>query len=83
MPSLLNGQKLREAESAQLQRDLSQNEFSNELVHVHVCVYCGHARKREEIGAREMGSGIFHCPNCESNGPLNVEILERPESPMQ
>jgi len=76
MPSLLSGRKLREAESAQLQRDLSQNEFSEELVHAHVCVYCGYARRGEEISAREMGSGIFHCPNCESDGPLNVEILE-------
>ena len=83
MPSLMSGRKLREAESAQIQTDLSQNEVSAELVHVHVCVYCGHARRREEISAREMGSGIFHCPNCESNCPLNVEILERLENPMQ
>lgn len=76
MPSLLGGRKLREAEGAQLQRDLSEHEFSKELAHVHVCVYCGHARRREEISGREMGSGIFHCPNCESNGPLNVEILD-------
>ena len=76
MPSLLGGRKLREAEGAQLQRDLSEREFPKELAHVHVCVYCGHARRREEISAREMGSGIFHCPNCESDGPLNVEILD-------
>ena len=44
------------------------------LMHVHVCVRCGHARRREEIAGPEMASGIFQCPNCESNGPLNVEI---------
>lgn len=76
MPSLLNGRKLQGPESAQLERDLPENGFSIEFVHVHVCVYCGNVRRREEISAREMGSGIFHCPNCESSGPLNVEILD-------
>ena len=74
MPSLLNGRKLRETESAPLQRNLPEHGSCTEFVHVHVCVYCGRARRREEISGREMGSGIFHCPNCESNGPLNVEI---------
>ena len=83
MPSLLSGRKLPEAESTQHQRDLPQNEFSKELMHVHVCVYCGHARRREGMSAREMGSGIFHCPNCESSGPLNIEILDRCENSMQ
>lgn len=46
------------------------------LLHVHVCVHCGHSRKREEISGREMGSGVFHCPLCETDGPLNVEIRE-------
>ena len=53
---------------------VSGHDSTSELVHVHVCVCCGHARRREEITGREMGSGILHCPNCESNGPLNVEI---------
>lgn len=55
---------------------ISNGHCSSELVHLHVCVYCGHARKREDISGREMGSGVFHCPLCESDGPLNVEIRE-------
>ena len=53
-----------------------KSQCPSELLHLHVCVYCGHARKREDISGREMGSGIFHCPLCESDGPLNVEIRE-------
>lgn len=83
MPSVLNSHKQCQTETAPLPRGLPKRQFSTEFVHVHVCVYCGHARTREEISGREMGSGIFHCPNCESNGPLNVEILDRRGNPMQ
>lgn len=48
-------------------------------IHVHVCVHCGHFRKREEVGEIEINSGIFRCPKCGVEGPLNVEIREMPE----
>lgn len=83
MPTLLNGRKRHESEATPLQADVLKQRHSPEFLHVHVCVYCRHARTREEISGREMGSGIFHCPNCESNGPLNIEILDRRGNPMQ
>lgn len=44
------------------------------LVHVHVCIGCGHIRRREQIDGREIGSGILTCPKCNREGPLNVEV---------
>lgn len=48
------------------------------LAHLHVCIHCGHPRKREEIGDREVSSGILHCPKCGFDGPLNIEIRDSP-----
>jgi len=42
--------------------------------HFHVCVHCGGAFRREEFGARAITSGIYTCPKCGHEGPLNVEI---------
>jgi hypothetical protein len=44
------------------------------LIHVHVCVYCGLISKREAFEGRALTSGIFTCPKCGQEGPLNVEI---------
>jgi len=44
--------------------------------HFHVCVQCGDAFRREEFGARAISSGIYTCPKCGHEGPLNVEIRE-------
>ncbi len=46
------------------------------LEHVHVCVHCGSAFRREEYIGRAIPSGIYHCPKCGLDGPLNVEIRE-------
>jgi len=46
------------------------------LIHVHVCIHCGHPLRREEVDSRQVASGIFHCSNCDLDGPLNVEIRE-------
>jgi len=75
MPSLLDRRNQRAVvNDSTLPARVSKQGYAPELVHVHVCVCCGQARRREEISGQEMASGIFHCPNCESNGPLNVEI---------
>ena len=55
---------------------LDENDSS--LVHLHICTQCGHARKREEVGDREISSGIVHCPKCGTEGPLNIEIRDFP-----
>jgi len=46
------------------------------LVHLHTCIHCGHSRSREEVEDREVSSGIFHCPKCGLDGPLNIEIRD-------
>jgi hypothetical protein len=51
-------------------------ESESNLVHVHVCVACGHTRRREQIDGREIGSGILTCPKCNNEGPLNVEVRD-------
>jgi hypothetical protein len=75
MPSPFDHHNQREVENGNLfDVRMSRHGCIPKLMHFHVCVRCGHARKREEITGQEMASGIFQCPNCESNGPLNVEI---------
>ena len=46
------------------------------LLHVHVCVHCSNAIRREELEGRGHTTGIFPCPKCGVEGPLNLEIRE-------
>jgi hypothetical protein len=46
------------------------------LLHFHVCVHCGSAFRREAFEGRALTSGIFPCPKCGLEGPLNVEIRQ-------
>ena len=46
------------------------------LVHLHICIHCGHFRRREEVSDREISSGILNCPKCGLDGPLNIEIQD-------
>lgn len=50
------------------------------LTHVHVCAHCGGAFRREAFEGRMHDTGIFICPNCGAEGPLNIEIRELDES---
>jgi DNA-directed RNA polymerase subunit M/transcription elongation factor TFIIS len=52
----------------------------NGLLHFHVCVHCGSAFRREAFEGRALTSGIFSCPKCGREGPLNVEIRESVET---
>ena len=59
-----------------------ENEHSNfhsKLSHFHVCVHCGGAFRREEFTGRAITSGVYHCPKCGLDGPLNIEIREDQE----
>lgn len=47
-----------------------------ELNHFHVCVHCGSAFRREEYEGRALTSGVYLCPKCGLEGPLNVVIRE-------
>lgn len=75
MNSLIDRRNQRAVDNSSLHSTrISRHNSVPDLIHVHVCVRCGHARRREEITGPEMASGIFQCPRCDSNGPLNVEI---------
>jgi len=47
-----------------------------QLMHVHVCPHCGYLLRREEVDGRQVASGMFHCPKCDLDGPLNMEIRD-------
>lgn len=49
------------------------------FLHFHVCVYCSSAFRREDFEGRALTSGIFLCPKCGLEGPLNIEIRESGE----
>jgi len=46
------------------------------LLHVHVCVHCKNAIRREELEGRGHTTGIFPCPKCGIEAPLNLEIRD-------
>lgn len=52
--------------------NLSQPRFE----HFHVCIHCGCTFRREEFSGRAITSGIYTCPKCGLDGPLNVEVRE-------
>gem|GEM_PF-958512 len=54
----------------------NSNEDKRELNHFHVCVHCGSAFRREEYEGRALTSGVYLCPKCGFEGPLNVVIRE-------
>jgi NAD-dependent SIR2 family protein deacetylase len=54
----------------------AQNPLNHSLLHVHVCVHCANSFRREEVEGRVHTTGLFICPKCGKEGPLNVEILE-------
>jgi predicted RNA-binding Zn-ribbon protein involved in translation (DUF1610 family) len=75
----LSGDSAEKGESAEMvATDL--NGLSRPLLHFHVCKHCGAATRREEFEGRALTSGIFLCPKCGLEGPLNVEIREVQES---
>jgi len=50
--------------------------FSTSLLHVHICLHCTAVFRREEVEGRVHTTGLFLCPRCEREGPLNVEIRD-------
>jgi len=53
------------------------------FVHVHACVHCGSAFRREEMEGRVHTTGLFLCTKCGREGPLNIEIREINDSESQ
>jgi len=56
----------------------SKNEgpLSPHLIHVHVCLKCGRASRREDPDGTPDVAGVFHCSQCEHEGPLNEAVIE-------
>jgi hypothetical protein len=54
----------------------SRKEMNRQLLHFHVCIHCSSAFRREEVEGRIHTAGLFLCPKCEIEGPLNIEIRE-------
>lgn len=52
------------------------NQFDRLLLHVHACIHCGSLFRREEVEGRVHTTGLFLCPTCKVEGPLNIEIRE-------
>jgi hypothetical protein len=52
------------------------NESQSPLIHVHVCLHCGSVLRREDVEGRVHTTGLFLCPKCGIEGPLNIEIRE-------
>lgn len=50
------------------------NESPLSLLHVHTCLYCASVFRREEMEGRVHTTGLFLCPKCGEEGPLNIEI---------
>jgi len=48
----------------------------NYLMHYHQCARCGHLSRREDHTVRAIASGIYTCPQCSHEGPLNIRIAE-------
>ena len=44
------------------------------FVHVHVCVHCAAAFRREGFEDRAQTTGIYLCSKCGREGPLNIQI---------
>lgn len=59
---------------------IDPKKVKHSLLHVHVCVNCGGAIRREELEGRAHATGIFTCPKCGFDGPLNLEIREVEDS---
>ncbi len=50
------------------------------LIHVHVCLHCGKAFRREEVEGRALTTGLYVCISCGREGPLNIKIREESSS---
>jgi len=51
-----------------------------QLLHFHLCAHCGSTFRRELFEGRALTSGIFPCPKCGLEGPLNITIQEVEEN---
>jgi hypothetical protein len=50
------------------------NASQSSLLHVHVCLHCASAFRREEVEGRVHTTGLFVCTKCGREGPRNIEI---------
>jgi len=53
---------------------LYREAVTDPFIHVHVCVHCGTAFRREDFEDRAHTTGLYPCKKCGMEGPLNIEI---------
>lgn len=51
-----------------------------QLVHVHICVTCGRASRREDPDGMPDAVGVFRCSQCGHEGPLNESVIEETDA---
>jgi ribosomal protein L37AE/L43A len=51
------------------------NDESKQIESAHVCPQCGTPILIENIGLREMTTGIITCPKCDWSGKINIQIV--------
>lgn len=56
------------------------NRARHELMHYHACVHCGSTFRRDEFNGTAIVTGIYPCPKCDLDGPLNIVIQDVEES---
>jgi len=43
---------------------------------VHICPRCGHILNLEEIDLKAITTGIVECPNCDWQGPVEIQVTD-------
>jgi predicted RNA-binding Zn-ribbon protein involved in translation (DUF1610 family) len=64
---------------SQMPKSQLREQNASNLIHVHACAHCGAIFRREAFEGRALTSGLFTCPKCGDEGPLNVEIRDTAE----
>jgi len=54
----------------------NSNKQNHVLEHFHMCVHCRSIFRREEFESQALTSGVYLCPKCGLEGPLNIVIRE-------
>jgi len=52
------------------------NTTHRELAHYHACVHCGSLSRRDEFDGAAVATGVYPCPKCGLDGPLNLVIQD-------
>jgi len=66
---------LRYRQKRRLAIERHNKDESRQMESAHVCPQCGTPILIENIGLREMTTGIITCPKCDWSGKINIQII--------